>query len=176
MDAITHDVTIIDNEITLTDKIKSITDKDEPTLEVLTPSILNAITHINKNKKRADIDAIFEYISKSVASNIDREFLNASVIKLVDNNVLQNEKTPKGDSYKIIDKQTEISDSVEKNMENDSALKDTPENRETLSQNEIENDSIFHKVSPDNDLKIMDEKIANNHFQINDLKQFVEEE
>ena len=77
MDQITHyDVTVIDNNNTVqTDKTESIADKNETLVDVLETSILNAITHINKNKKKADIDAIFEYISKSIASNITREFL-----------------------------------------------------------------------------------------------------
>ena len=175
MDQITHyDVTVIDNNNTVqTDETESIADINEPSVDVLETSILNAITHINKNKKRADIDAIFEYISKSIASNITRELLNASLTNLIDNKVLYNKKTPKGDSFKITEKQDETSD----NPKNDNTSLDiTPNKCDVPNSSNQDSNSISHKDNYSNDLKIIDDKIAENNFQINNLKQLVDKE
>ena len=175
MDQITHyDVTVIDNNNTVqTDETEHIADIDEPLVDVLETSILNAITHINKNKKRADIDAIFEYISKSIASNITRELLNASLTNLIDNKVLYNKKTPKGHSFKITEKQDETSD----NPKNDNKSFDiTPNKCDVPNTSNQDSNSISHKDYYSNDLKIIDDKIVENNFQINNLKQLVDKE
>ena len=175
MDQITHyDVTVIDNNNTVkTDETESIADINEPSVDVLETSILNAITHINKNQKRADIDAIFEYISKSIASNITRELLNASLTNLIDNKVLYNKKTPKRDSFKITEKQDETSD----NPKNDNTSLDiTPNKCDVPNSSNQDSNSISHKDNYSNDLKIIDDKIAVNNFQINNLKQLVDKE
>ena len=175
MDQITHyDVTVIDNNNTVqTDETESIADKNEPLGDVLETSILNAITHINKKKKRADIDAIFEYISKSITSNITRGFLIDSLANLIDNKVLYNKKTPKGDSFKIKEKQDETSD----NPQNDyTSLDITPNKCDIPNSSNQDSNSISHKYNHSNDLKIIDDKIAENNFQIKNLKQLVDKE
>ena len=175
MDQISHyDVTVIDNNNTVqTDETESIADKNEPLVDVLETSIFNAITHINKNKKRADIDAIFQYISKSIASNITREFLIDSLTNLIDNKVLYNKKTPKGDSFKITEKQDETSD----NPKNDyTSLDITPNKCDVPNSSNQDSNSISHKDNYSNDLKIIDDKIAENNFQIKNLKQLVDKE
>ena len=68
MEQITHYVTVTDNDIVQTDEIESIIDENEESLDIPQSSLLDAITDKNKNKERADIVAIFEYISKTVAN------------------------------------------------------------------------------------------------------------
>ena len=80
--------------------------KEKPLLDELalfTPVIISAIDNIRNIKyKRPDIDAIYRYFSKTVAFNVDRDFIETAVVELVNKNIIFNKPTVQGlDSYFI---------------------------------------------------------------------------
>ena len=58
--------------------------------------ILDSIDKIRGKKKRPDIDSIFDFLSKTVATNIDKDTLTDSISQLITQKVLVNKKTPNG--------------------------------------------------------------------------------
>ena len=72
-------------------------------LQLFKPEILNTIEIIKKKKKkRADIDTIHDYITRTEASNADKTLIENVVIELIRQNILVNKKTTQGlDSFKI---------------------------------------------------------------------------
>ena len=63
------------------------------TIDIFKPLIISAIETIRGQSKRQDIDAIYRHISKSEATNIDRDFI-ASVLNDLENpNVIYNKPT-----------------------------------------------------------------------------------
>ena len=85
------------------------------------PAVLSAIKTIRK-KKRADKDSIFDYLTKSLASNIEIELLEHVLTTLIENNLVINKKTPTGlSSFRIADdslnSQNEVNNLTENNQE-----------------------------------------------------------
>ena len=58
--------------------------------------ILDRIDKLRGKKKRPDIDSIFDFLSKTVATNIDKDTLTDSISQLITQKVLVNKKTPNG--------------------------------------------------------------------------------
>ena len=58
--------------------------------------ILDSIDKLRGKKKRQDIDSIFDFLSKTVATNIDKDTLADSISQLITLKVLVNKKTPNG--------------------------------------------------------------------------------
>ena len=58
--------------------------------------ILDSIDKLRGKKKRPDIDSIFDFLSKTVATNIDKDTLTVSTSQLITQKVLVNKKTPNG--------------------------------------------------------------------------------
>ena len=58
--------------------------------------ILDSIDKLRGKKKRTDIDSIFAFLSKRVATNIDKNALADSISQLITLKVLVNKKTPNG--------------------------------------------------------------------------------
>ena len=56
------------------------------------PAVLIAIKTIRSRKKRADKESIFDYLTKSLASNIEMELLEHVLITLIENNIVINKK------------------------------------------------------------------------------------
>ena len=56
--------------------------------------ILDSIDKLRGKKKRPDIDSIFDFLSKTVATNIDKDTLTDSISQLITQKVLVNKKTP----------------------------------------------------------------------------------
>ena len=56
------------------------------------PAVLIAIKTIRSIKKRADKESIFDYLTKSLASNIEMELLEHVLITLIENNIVINKK------------------------------------------------------------------------------------
>ena len=54
------------------------------TIDIFKPLIISAIETIRGKSKRPDIDAIYRHISKSEATNVDRDFI-ASVLNDLEN-------------------------------------------------------------------------------------------
>ena len=72
-------------------------------LQLFKPKILNAIEIIkDKKKKRADIDTIHDYITRTEASYADKTLIENVVRELIRQKILINKKTTQGlDSFKI---------------------------------------------------------------------------
>ena len=66
------------------------------------PKILCAIDRIKEKKKRPDIDSIYDYLSRTEVSNIDKVSVEQILNELVKENVLVNKKTSLGDSFRQI--------------------------------------------------------------------------
>ena len=68
------------------------------------PIIVSAIDNIRNIKgKRPDIDAIYRYVSKYVATNVDRDFIETIVVELINKDMIFNKPTAQGlDSYFIV--------------------------------------------------------------------------
>ena len=58
--------------------------------------ILDSIDKLRGKKTRPDIDSIFDFLSKTVATNIDKDTLADSIPQLITLKVLVNRKTPNG--------------------------------------------------------------------------------
>ena len=58
--------------------------------------ILDSIYKLREKKKRPDIDSIFDFLSKTVATNIDEDTLTNSISQLITQKVLVNKKTSNG--------------------------------------------------------------------------------
>ena len=56
--------------------------------------ILDSVGRLQGKKKRPDIDSIFDFLSKTVATNIDKDALADSISQLITLKVLVNKKTP----------------------------------------------------------------------------------
>ena len=80
-------------------------------LQLFKPKILNAIEIIkDKKKKRADIDTIHDYITRTEASNADKTLIENVVRELIRQKILINKKTTQGlDSFKISKNVNQIS-------------------------------------------------------------------
>ena len=80
------------------------------------PAILSAIKTI-RNK-----ESIFDYFTKSLASNIEMELLEHVLTTLIVNNIVINKKTPTElNSFRIaddsLDRQNEVNNLIENNQE-----------------------------------------------------------
>ena len=58
--------------------------------------ILDIIDKLREKKKRPDKDFIFDFLSKTVATNIDKNTLADSISQLITPKVFVNKKTPNG--------------------------------------------------------------------------------
>ena len=58
--------------------------------------ILNSIDKLRGKKKRPDIDSVFDFLSKTVATSIDKDTLTVSTSQLITQKVLVNKKIPNG--------------------------------------------------------------------------------
>ena len=74
------------------------------------PKILEAIDHIKTiSHKRADINAIFDYINKNTASNINKNAIENFISQLTKQKIIVNKKTPAGcDSFSLIKKDNHV--------------------------------------------------------------------
>ena len=91
-----------------------VTEADDDTLNTSvneSRQILNAIEIIrNKEKKRPDIDTIYDYIMRTEASNTDITLIENVVKELIRQNILINKKTTQGlDSFMILKNINQIS-------------------------------------------------------------------
>ena len=80
----------------------TITNENTETFSSFKPKILCTIDRIKEKKKRPDIDSIYDYLSRTGASNIDKVTIELILNGLVKENVLVNKKTSLGDSFRRI--------------------------------------------------------------------------
>ena len=57
---------------------------------------LDSIGKLQEKKKRPDIDSLFDFLSKTVATIIDKDTLTDSISQLITLKLLVNKKTPNG--------------------------------------------------------------------------------
>ena len=71
---------------------------------IFKPQILPAIDHIKDiSHKRADLDASFDFIRKSTASNIDKEAIKGFIAQSLEQKIILNKRSQTGnDSYRRI--------------------------------------------------------------------------
>ena len=86
------------------------------------PAVLNAIKTIRNKKKSANKEFIFDYLTKSLASNIEMEPLEHVLTTLIENNIVINKKTPTVlSSFHIahdsLDRQNKVNNLIENNQE-----------------------------------------------------------
>ena len=78
--------------------------------------IVSTIDDIRNIKcKRPDIDARYWHVSKNVATNVDRDFIEISIVDLVNKNIIFNKPTAQGlGSYFIVNakENSEVTDST----------------------------------------------------------------
>ena len=80
-----------------------ISNSENTTITEYEPKIITAIKEIRNKKERPGIDAIFDYISRSEASNIDIRTIDSFIQNLLKKNALTNKKTPhRIDSFYIL--------------------------------------------------------------------------
>ena len=93
-----------EKEISTALKKLTITNDLEKTTEISSlfkSKILCVIDQIKEKKKRPDIDSIYDYLSRTEASNIDKISIELILNELVKENVVVNKKTTSlGDSFR----------------------------------------------------------------------------
>ena len=79
-------------------------------LGILKPNILDAIDQIRQRKKRPDTDSIYDFITRTCATNINKELIEVAIEKLIAQSDIFNKKTAPGrDSfYKLIEKEVPL--------------------------------------------------------------------
>ena len=91
------------DKVKITRDERKIDDVGEETLSLFKPKIFNAIDQIKQKKKRTDLNTIYEYLSKTEASNTDNQLIETILTNLVETNIIVNRKTPKGfDSFQKV--------------------------------------------------------------------------
>ena len=121
----------------------SITADDVGAKEVLIfkPKILDAIDIIRNRKKRADASSIYEQISKSEASNIDRIPIDKIIDGMLEKNIIINKKSAYGDSFRK---------TAEKSEENENENIESMVENQNEDQTESENNrKELHKPAED---------------------------
>ena len=93
---IEKDISNAFNKLNIIRDETKIDDVSDETLSLCKPKILDAIDQIKQEKKRPDLNTIYEYLSKIQASNTDNQLVETILGNLVETNIIVNRKTPKG--------------------------------------------------------------------------------
>ena len=111
------------------------------------PQILESIDHIKTVRyKRADTDAIFDYINKNTASNINKKAIENFISQLTKQKIIINKKTPAGcDSFSLTKKDNHVivSEEISKSPVISNEI-DTPDCTSTEPIIEKEEDQLNH--------------------------------
>ena len=75
--------------------------KMDSNLDTFIDYVLTAIKSIRKNKLRPDNYTIFDYVIKNCATNVDPSITDQVIQNLLDQDLIENRPTAKGDSYFI---------------------------------------------------------------------------
>lgn len=75
--------------------------KMDSNLDTFIDYVLTAIKSIRKNKLRPDNYTIFDYVIKNCATNVDPSIIDQVIQNLLDQDLIENRPTAKGDSYFI---------------------------------------------------------------------------
>ena len=97
---IEKDISNVFNKLKIAGDDRKIDDLNDVKLSLLKSKILNAIDQIKQMKKRPDLNTIYEYPSKTEASNADKQLIETILDNLIETNITVNKKAPKGlDSF-----------------------------------------------------------------------------
>ena len=77
---------------------------DSDSNDIYSSYITKEITDIRSNSKRPNEKAITDYVIKDFATNIDESLIESIIKKLLDQNVLENKPSCKGNSFFIVAK------------------------------------------------------------------------
>ena len=100
-------------------------------MSLFKPKILNAIDQIKQKKKRPDLNIIYEYLSKTEASNTDKLLTETILANLVETNIIVNRKTPKTfDSFQKL----EIVEALVHTLDTDTKQTNIRSNAETQTE------------------------------------------
>ena len=92
------------NKFKFTRDDRKIDEVNDEALSLFKPKILNIIDQIKQKKKIPDLNTIYEYLSKTEASNADKQLIETILGNLIETNVTVNRKTPKGlDSFQKLE-------------------------------------------------------------------------
>ena len=70
---------------------------------MLTLKILSAIEFIRSKTRRADIESIYDQLTKTNSFNLEISSIDEALSKLIDHNVVSNKKTSAGlDSVRVL--------------------------------------------------------------------------
>ena len=156
---------ILDNDISITlEKVSILSDKsssnDVPnkyseklsnnTIDIFNNIITSTNETVRDKSQCPDIDAIYRHISKSEATNVDRDFIASVLNDLEYQSVLSNKPTMQGlDSYFIVTHANEKGpQNIKSRLQNDNIQSDPESN---LFSNQTEPDL----VSPDDTIPIV---------------------
>ena len=92
---IEKDISNAFKKLKITRDDRKIGDVNEETLSLFEPKILNAIAQIKQKKKRPDLNTIYEYLSKTEASNADKKLIKTVLGNLNETNIIVNRNTQK---------------------------------------------------------------------------------
>ena len=92
---IEKDISNVFNKLKIAGDDRKIDDLNDVKLSLFKSKILNAIDQIKQKKKRPDLNIIYEYLSKTEASNTDKLLTETILANLVETNIIVNRKTPK---------------------------------------------------------------------------------
>ena len=84
------------NKLKITRDERKIDDVSDQTMSLFKLEISNAIDQIKQKKKRPDLNTIYKYLSKTEASNTDKQLIETILGHLVETNIIVNRKIPKG--------------------------------------------------------------------------------
>ena len=99
-DHIEKDMSNAFNKLKITRDDRKIDDVSDEALSLFKPKILNTINQIKQKKNRPDLNTIYKYLTKTVASNADKKLIETILGNLTEANMIVNRKTPKGlDSF-----------------------------------------------------------------------------
>ena len=135
--------------------IKNPKNLSNDTIDIFKPLIISASETMRGKSKRADFDAIYRHISKSEATNVDRDFIALVLNDLENQIVIYNKPTTQGlDSY-FIASHSDKKDpkSIKSQAQNDNTQSDPESN---LFSNQPGNDL----VSPDDTTPIVNSTVT----------------
>ena len=160
-------LTSTENDIsTAFGNLSLISNSENTTITEYEPKVITAIKEIRNKKKRPDIDAIFDYISRSEASNIDIKTIDSFIQNLLKKkNVITNKKTPQGlDSFYIL-AQTPIKQN--ENEENQLFTEDTKFENFMVTLKQNENSPNQNNIKTNN-AHTLDTTVTNVDFEIDE--------
>ena len=89
------------NKLKITRGDRKIDDVNVVTLSLFKSKILNAIGQIKQKAKRPDLNNIYEHLSKTAASNVDKQLIKTILGNLIKTNKIVNRKTTKTRQDKV---------------------------------------------------------------------------